>query len=94
MKKIFLFLLKKYSHTEEDRIKIHEILNDQVSNQYNEQTDVGNIYNSTIEFVMSNYIIRKYIEQNKVKDLKMIEEGLNESIKEAFKYIKNESKNG
>ena len=30
MKKVFLFLLKRYSHTEEERIEIHKILNYQV----------------------------------------------------------------
>ena len=59
MKKLFLFLLKMYSHTEKDRIEIHKILNDQVSEQYSEQTTFGNIYNSNIESIMSNDVIRK-----------------------------------
>jgi len=90
MKKLFLFLLKMYSHTEKDRIEIHKILNDQVSEQYSEQTTFGNIYNSNIESIMSNDVIRKNIEDNEVEYLKMIESGLHSSIKEAFRYIKNE----
>ena len=90
MKKLFLFLLKMYSHTEEERIEIHKILNDQVSNRYREQTSFGNVYNSNIEFIMSNDTIRRLIENNEVEYLKMIEGGLHSSIKDAFQYIKNE----
>jgi len=90
MKKLFLFLLKKYSKSEKDRLEIHEILNEQVRNEYTEQTGFGNVYNSNIEFIMGNDLIRNLIEENKTKELDIIEKGLIESTKEAIKFIKKE----
>ena len=90
MKKLFLFLLKMYSKTEEERFEIYEILNEKVRNAYREQSGFGNVYNSNIEFIMGNNIIRTLIEENRIDDLDIIERGLNKSTKEAFKYIKNE----
>ena len=90
MKKLFLYLLKKYSKTEEQRLEIQEVLNEQVRNEYTEQTGFGNVYNSNIEFIMGNDLIVNLIYQNKKDELDIIERGLTESTKEAFKYIKNE----
>lgn len=90
MKKLFFYLLKKYSKTEEQRLYIHEFLNQQVRNEYTEQSGYGNIYNSNIEFIMANDLIRSLVEENKTKELEMIKEGLAISTEEAIKFIKNE----
>lgn len=90
MKKIFYYLLKKYSKTEKDRLEILEILHEQVRNEYTEQSGFGNVYNYNIEFLMSNSLIRKLIEENDFAGLEMIKIGLSGSTEKAFKYIKNE----
>lgn len=90
MKKLFFYLLKKYSKNEEQRLYIHEFLNQQVRNEYNEQSGYGNIYNANIEFIMANDLIRSLVEENKTKELEMIKEGLAISTEEAIKFIKNE----
>ena len=43
MKKLFLFLLEKYTKTEEDRLIVFNILHDKVSDTYSEQTTFGNV---------------------------------------------------
>ena len=90
MKKLFLFLLKKYSSTEKQRLEIFSILNEQVDNTYTEQTVFGNVYNANIEFVMSNKFIKKLVHTNDDHALTMINSGLNKSYYDALKYIKNE----
>lgn len=90
MNRLFLFLLRKYSKSEEQRLKIHEILNIQVSDTYTEQNAFGNVYNSNVEFILSNTFIRKLIKENRLEELEIIECGLSNSTKEAFKFIKNE----
>jgi len=90
MKKLFFYLLRKYSKSEEQRLKIHEILNKQVREEYTEQTPFGNVYNSNVEFILSNTLIRQLIEENRLEELEIIEGGLANSTKEAFKFIKNE----
>ena len=59
MKRLFLYLLKKYSKRENGRKIIYEQLWDSVINEYNEQTSYGNIYNINIEFIMFNPFIKK-----------------------------------
>lgn len=90
MKKLFLFLLRRYSNTEKERLQIIKILNDKVSNNYREQTTFGNVYNSNIEFIMANEFINKLVKENNEEFLKMIQNGLSESYWEAIEYIENE----
>lgn len=82
--------MKRYSKTEEERLEIHEILNEQVRDSYREQTGFGNVYNSNIEFIMGNHLIVNLIYENRKEELDIIERGLTESTKEAIKWIKNE----
>lgn len=92
MKKLFLFLLNRYSNTEKERIQIIKVLNDKVSDNYREQTTFGNVYNSNIEFVMANEFI-KMLAKEKEKNidfLRMIQNGLSESYWEAIEYIEDE----
>ena len=90
MKKLFFYLLKRYSKSEEQRLKIHDILNKQVRETYTEQTSFGNVYNSNVEFILGNTLIRQLIEEKRLDELEMIEKGLVNSTKDAIKFIKNE----
>jgi hypothetical protein len=87
-KKLFLYLLKKYTKTEEDRFKIYDAIHEGVSTEYNEQTMVGNIYNGYIEFLMTQPTFIDMVAKDD-KFLEKIKEGLNISFDEAIKHIKN-----
>lgn len=90
MKKLFYFLLKRYSKTEAQRIGILDVLNSQVQSSYPEQTPYGNIYNSYIEFIVSNHTIYHNVMNNDQKSLDMIKKGLDNTYPEAIKIIKDE----
>jgi hypothetical protein len=88
MRKLFYYLLKKYSNTEKDRLKILSKLDDEIHNDYYEQTNPGNIYNFFIEFIMSNYYIRTSLRKGDMKTLEMIKDGINDSFDEAIEWLK------
>lgn len=90
MKKIFFFLLKKYSKTESQRILVYKELYKSVCENYNEQTGVGNIYNSNIEFIMSFDYIRNICLSDKKIEINSLKSMLVESINESIIQIKNE----
>ena len=92
MKHIFLFLLKKYSKSEKNRQFIYEQLWDSVTNEYNEQTSYGNIYNANIEFIMFNPFIKKEVLFKDNDSLKIIKANLAESFNKALIYIEKENK--
>jgi len=90
MKRLFLFLLKKYSKTEEDRLEIYEVLHQKVCETYNEQTIFGNVYNANVEFVMANSFIQKMVRQNDQDALNMLRNGIKESFDRGVKHIQND----
>ena len=57
-KKIFLYLLRKFSRTEEQRQIVLREMWAGVLREYNEQTYTGNVYNFQIEFIISNDYIK------------------------------------
>lgn len=81
--------MKKYTKTEKDRLVVFDILNEQVCNTYSEQTTYGNIYNSYVEFLMSNKILCKMVKENDI-NLKMIKSGLDNTFDKSITYIKKE----
>ncbi len=87
MKRIFLWLLKKYANTEKGRIEIMHIMDDKVSDNYSEQTLYGNVYNYFIEFIMANPFVVKCTLQKDKKSLQMLKSGIDKSFDEAIKYI-------
>ena len=88
MKRIFLFLLRRYSKTEKERLQIHSILNEKVEDNYREQTTFGNVYNSNIEFVIGNDFIKKLVKENDEQGIEMIKSGLNNSVLKGIEFIK------
>lgn len=90
MKTIFFWLLRKYSKTENDRLNIHKVLNEQVNSTYNEQTTYGNVYNAHIEFIMANEFVQKLVRESDENGLKAIDNGLQSAYLKALEYIKNE----
>jgi hypothetical protein len=91
MRKLFIYLLRKYSKTEQDRLKILSELDNSIYEEYHEQTTFGNVYNFFIEFVMSNEFIKKRVSENDTTSLDMTKQGIIEAYDEAIGYIKKEA---
>jgi len=89
-KKLFFYLLKKYSKTEENRIKILEELDNGVHYNYNEQTEFGNVYNFFIEFIMANKFITKRAQERDENSLNIIRRGIYNEFADAINFIEKE----
>lgn len=90
MKKLFYFLLKKYSGNEKNRLEIYKFLHERVSDQYSEQTVFGNIYNAHTEFILSHEGIQKLVRENERMSLDMVKNGLTNAYDKSLKYIEDE----
>ena len=90
MKRLFFFLLRKYSNTEEQRIKIYRELWYKVKNRYSEQTAFGNVYNMNIEILMSNPFFESRVLQKDEKSLKMLKSGLDNSFDLSVEFVTKE----
>lgn len=90
IKKLFLFLLKKYTKTEEQRLEVFKVLQEQVSNTYSEQSGVGQIYAAHTEFIISNEVICKCVKNGDEQNLTMIASGLNKAYERSLEFILNE----
>lgn len=89
-KKLFFFLLKKYSKTEKDRLQIYKELFYQVERTYPEQTTYGNVYNANVEFLMANPFIISKVKISDTEGLQMLKSGLQNSFDESIVFIYNE----
>jgi len=87
MKKLFLFLLRRYAKTESGRMEIYKELWYKVKDEYHEQTEFGNVYNMNIEVLMSNPFFESRVRLGKVEDLEMLKEGLSESFDDSIEFI-------
>ena len=87
MKKLFLYLLRRYAKTESGRMEIQKELWYKVKDEYHEQTAFGNVYNMNIEVLMSNPFFERKVRLGEVEDLKMLKEGLSESFDDSIEFI-------
>lgn len=92
MKRLFNWMLNKYSKTEKDRIKIIRVLDEQVQDDYNEQTLYGNVYNHFIEFCMANPFIVKCALRDDKDALEVLKKGIDSSFDKSVEFIKKEMK--
>lgn len=90
LKKLFFFLLKKYSKTEKQRHEIYNVLWCNINNEYNEQTAFGNVYNMNIEVLMSNSFVKNKVYTKDKNSISMLKSGLNSSFDKSILYIENE----
>lgn len=90
MKRLFLFLLRKYSNTEEQRTEIYRELWYKVKEEYNEQTAFGNVYNMNTEVLMANPFFESRVLLGKDEDLKMLKSGLEKSFDESVAFVLSE----
>jgi hypothetical protein len=87
MKKIFLFLLRRYSNTEAQRMEIYKELWVKTKEEYNEQTAFGNVYNMNIEVLMSNPFFESRVRLGQDEHLRMLKQGLANSFDESVEFI-------
>jgi hypothetical protein len=90
MKRLFLFLLRKYSNTEEQRTEIYRELWYKVKEEYNEQTAFGNVYNMNTEVLMANPFFESIVLLGKDEELKMLKSGLEKSFDESVAFVLSE----
>lgn len=91
MKKIFKYLLKKYSKTEKDRLEILEEIWNGILHTYNEQTYPGNISNMQIEIFMSNPYVRYASASFDTETLDMIKTITLNAVDESIDFLQKES---
>jgi hypothetical protein len=90
MKRLFFFLLRKYSNTEDQRIKIYRERWYKVKNRYSEQTAFGNVYNMNVEVLMANPFIESRVLQKDEESLRMLKSGLDNSFDLSVEFISKE----
>ena len=83
MKKIFFFLLSKYSKTESQRMEIYKELWYQTKNEYDATTAFENMCNMNIEVLMSNPFFVSRVALGQYEDLKNLKEELEKSFDES-----------
>ena len=93
MKRLFLFLLKRYTRTERERIEVYEQLWDSITSDYSEQSGFGNVYNMQIEFLMANPVISNAVFEKDRKSLSMLKRGIQQSFGTSIEYIEKEKFN-
>ena len=86
MKKLFIFLLKKYSNTESQRVEIYKRLWYKTCQEYSEQTAFGNVYNMNIEVLMSNPFFVRMCNDRNTEYLKMLKSGLSDSFDKSIEF--------
>jgi hypothetical protein len=86
MKKLFLYLLRKYSTTEAERMEIYRELWYNTKEEYNEQTAFGNVYNMHIEMLLSNSFFESRVMLGEDEHLRMLKEGLAKSFDRSVEF--------
>ena len=82
MKKLFLFLLRKYSKTESQRMEIYTELWYQTKSEYNKATAFENVYNVNVEVLMSNPFFVNRVKIGDDKGLQKLKEWLDNSFED------------
>lgn len=89
MKRLFIYLLKKYSRNEKDRVGILRVLDEQVQNEYTEQTGFGNVYNFFSEFLLASSFTREMVNLGEDHSIDVLKGGINSTFDETITMIKN-----
>jgi len=83
MKKLFLFLLRKYSKTESQRMEIYQELWYKTKEEYNGVDAFENMYNMNIEVLMSNPFFVSRVMLGQDEHLLKLKIGLADSFDES-----------
>lgn len=89
LKRLFFFLLKRYSTTESERVAILKVINQSVCEEYYEQTVYGNIYNYFWEFMWSLELTIVIIGSNNPENIKTIKRGMSQNFDGFIRYVNN-----
>ena len=86
MKRLFLFLLRKYSKTESQRMEIYQEL------WYQTKSESGvdafdNMYNMNTEVLMANPFFVSRVELGQDEHLRMLKQGLADSFDESVEFV-------
>ena len=87
MKRLFLFLLRKYSKTESQRIEIYQELWYQTKSEYDATTAFENMRNMNIEVLMSNPFFVSRVVLGQDEHLRTLKKGLADSFDESVELI-------
>ena len=87
LKKLFFFLLKKYTTTDKERIAILKVINQSVCEDFYEQTVYGNIYNYFWEFMRSLELSIVIIGPNNQENMKIVKRGMSQTFDGFIRYI-------
>ena len=87
MKKLFLFLLRRYSNTETQRIEIYKELWYNTKDQYNKQNSFGTVYNMNTEMLIANPFFESRVMLGEDEHLRMLKQGLANSFDESVGFI-------
>ena len=90
MKRLFFFLLRKYSSTEAQRIKIYRELWHKLRDEYSEQNALGNVYNMHVEVLLSNPFFEGRVLSKDDYSLKILKSGLDKSFDLSVEFISKE----
>ena len=88
MKKLFLFLLKRYGNTESGRMEIYKHLWYKTKEDYPEQNVFGNFYNMNVEVIMSNPFFAIRAQSGAAEDLKKMKENLSQSFDDSIHFVR------
>ena len=87
MKKLFVFLLRKYIKTESQRMEIYQELWYQTKSEYHGTTAFENIRNMNIEVLMSNPFFVNRVMLGQDEHLRTLKKGLADSFDESVELI-------
>jgi len=88
MKRLFLFLLRKYSKTESQRMEIYKELWYQTKVESNFGVDAfDNMYNMNTEVLMSNPFFVSRVILGQDEHLRTLKEGLSKSFDESVEFV-------
>ncbi len=87
MKRLFLFLLRRYSNTESQRMEIYRELWEKTKEEYWAQTAFGNVYNMNIEVLMANPFFESRVKLGEDEHLRMLKAGLSDSFDNSVEFI-------
>ncbi len=87
MKRLFLFLLRRYGNTESQRMEIYRELWEKTKEEYYEQTVFGNVYNMNIEVLMANPFFESRVKLGEDEHLTMLKAGLSDSFDRSVEFM-------
>ena len=87
-KRLFLYLLKKYTKTEKGRLEVYKELNNQSCMEYHESSGFNNFYKSYLEFIMANWLVEHLVINKMDESFKNLKLGVINVLEEGIQILK------